>query len=174
MTKQILLGHKACDVITGFEGIAFMTGNRQLSLQPRMKEDGTMPLPQSLDISVLEYVGEGEVARRVEPEDTSHIVLGSAAQDIVTKVEGILLHRYTFLNGCVYFSIQPAIKNKDDREIFVEWKRIKVTSAGVRKDIAKNENKAFIATVTTNAPTVRPTTTTNPPGGPSASSFVRR
>jgi hypothetical protein len=128
MTKQILLGHKACDVITGFEGIAttlieFMTGNRQLSLQPRMKEDGTMPLPQSLDISVLEYVGEGEVARRVEPEDTSHIVLGSAAQDIVTKVEGILLHRYTFLNGCVYFSIQPAIKNKDDREIFVEWKR---------------------------------------------------
>lgn len=150
------LGTTLRDRASGFEGIAtgrvdFLTGNVQYNLQPPAK-DGALPDPIGIDAHQLEQVAEGKTISYVPAPKDVGVVLGEKYEDIVSGIEGIAVRMTTFLNGCVYVSLQhrgAGDREKELQEHFIEWKRLKRKSAGVTKAL---ESKT--------------TTGREPPGGP--------
>lgn len=62
--KEIVLGNKVKDKVTGFTGITtskveYLNGCLQFGVKPNMSADGKMPDTHYIDIDQLEYVGEG-------------------------------------------------------------------------------------------------------------------
>jgi len=160
MTKPIALGHKVKDIATGITGIAisrceFLTGNVQWTVQPKSEKAGAFIEPMSFDELQLDYVDDG-ISGRVTPAPLSTgIVLGECVEDIVSKIKAIAVRCVTYMNGCVYYSLQTEKTTKDESaEYHIEYKRLKVVSKGVVAEIAKR-NEADQST-----PGARPT------GGP--------
>jgi hypothetical protein len=157
--KTLQLGHKLKDSISGFAGIAqshtlFLTGNEQFTLMAPLAKDGKL-LEASFDTLQLDYVSPGNVNRVVQAPADTGIELGWKVEDIVTGFQGIAVHRVTFINGCVYFTVVSKITpdNKGADEMFLEYKRLKKVSAGVSVAIANKE----------------PSGDAKPPGGPAYS-----
>lgn len=64
MERPLELGREMTDKITGFTGIAtskhfYLTGCAQYGLQPKMREDGTVPDKQYFDEGRLKVIGVG-------------------------------------------------------------------------------------------------------------------
>lgn len=158
MKNAITLGNTCREITTDIEGVAvskteYMTGNVQFVLQQKPKADGAFIEPVGYDAHQLDYVNAGIAARvTAAPTDTG-IVLGQKVRDLVTDFAGIAVRKTTFMNGCIYYTVQGKIDDKDvAREDFLEYKRLKVVSQGVVAEIAKRVEKSG------------PTAT--PPGGP--------
>ena len=72
--KDIKLGQKVKDKVTGMEGIVvhharFLNGCHQLGIQSeKMKDDGSLHDTYSIDIQQLDVVGEG-INEEIEQED---------------------------------------------------------------------------------------------------------
>lgn len=110
--SEIKLGVTARDPVTKFEGIVSMradqmNGNVQWVLQPPVGEDGKLVEAQGFDAHLLEYVDAG-ISAKVPPIDTSFsIELGDVVKDTLSGVKGTAFERIAYLNGCVYFNVQP-------------------------------------------------------------------
>lgn len=153
MTQKPQLGNIVRDVTTGFTGTAFqyvelLTGSTQLAIQPLLKEGEThvlnaegIPPAMNVDVDLLDFVSEG-VADRVKPAKPESIRLGDEVQDNVTGMKGITISRVTFINGCVYYHVQPRQneKQKKDAEFsppsFFPSVRLKTLSKGVSEQMA--------------------------------------
>jgi hypothetical protein len=151
------IGRTVRDKVTGFTGIAqamteFMTGNVQLGVQPPAK-DGSLPESIAMDIHQLEDAPGASVDVIAPPPTHQLPKLGEKFEDIVSGVVGIAVRRTTFINGCVYYTIQsPPTKDGSIIEHFFEWKRLKRVSAGITATLAKT--------------TTPEKTSTRAPGGP--------
>lgn len=140
------LGQKLKDSISGYTGIAvsyteFLTGNKQFNLTAPVNKDGKLT-EANFDVLQLDYVGPGNQARVTKAPADTGIELGWKVKDIVSGFEGIAVQRVTFMNGCVYYTVQSAIKgDKGPDEMFIEFKRLVKVSAGVSVAIAKKTAK---------------------------------
>jgi hypothetical protein len=75
MTKRIKLGMRVSDIVTGYTGVAiaateYLQGCRRITVQARVKEDGTVPDDCSFDEPQLEVVGRG-ILPPEEPSEES-------------------------------------------------------------------------------------------------------
>lgn len=80
--REITLGHRYKDVVTGFEGIAtarheYLTGCTRVSLTPKVGADGKRVPSETFDIDELVYVDEGVQVERTrtggpQPEVAPH------------------------------------------------------------------------------------------------------
>lgn len=134
----IELGKKLRDKVSGFTGIAsvktnFLTGNVQYTLVSPVDKKGDIR-ELSFDVHQLEYIGEG-VDTIQAPADTG-IKLGEAVKDIVTGVKGVTIQECTFLNGCVYYTVSDQ-NTKEPKDMFIEYRRLTRTGAGVSDQIAE-------------------------------------
>jgi hypothetical protein len=160
MSKEVKLGHKVRDLITGYEGIAYqelllMSGTVQFAVQPPMTDDkkGEMPSGMNLDVHTLEYVDDGIFGRVIPPPADALVAvkLGEEVVDEVTGLKGMVMSRTTFANGCVYFTVQPPMVKGEVPEIaFLDWKRLKRVGKGISAKVSN----------------VAPKEPTKSPGGP--------
>lgn len=63
MAKEIKLGHKCKDVVTGFTGIVtartqYLTGCDRVMLTPEVNKDGKVDESMSFDITSVEFIDE--------------------------------------------------------------------------------------------------------------------
>jgi predicted metalloprotease with PDZ domain len=133
---EMFLGKKLRDKVSGFTGIAsvktnFLTGTVQYTLVPPVDKKGDVR-EMSFDVYQLEYVDEG-VDTIEAPTDTG-IKLGEEVKDIVTSMEGIAIQECIFLNGCVYYTVTTK-DEKDPKDLFIEYRRLTRTGAGVSEQI---------------------------------------
>jgi hypothetical protein len=153
MTQKPQLGNIVRDVTTGFTGTAFqyvelLTGSTQLAIQPLLKEGEThvlnaegIPPAMNVDVDLLDYISDGIISR-VKPAAPQDIRLGDEVEDNVTGLKGIVITRVTFINGCVYYHVQPRQneKQKKDAEFsgpsFFPSVRLKTVSSGVAEQMA--------------------------------------
>lgn len=61
--KKAILGRQGKDTVTGFEGIIisqhqYLTGCTQYGLQPKIKEDGSLPEAKYFDATRVQVFGE--------------------------------------------------------------------------------------------------------------------
>jgi hypothetical protein len=115
--RPVQMGNIVRDPITGFEGMAIqlvelLNGNLQYAVQPKCeKKDGNkLPYSYNFDTHLLEYVSEG-LADKVTPPPEVPIKLGDKVKDKITLLEGIANMRAIFMNGCIYFTVQPEVKD---------------------------------------------------------------
>ena len=114
---DIPLGSQVVDAVTGFTGIVTQrckqfSGNIQYAVQPRCKEDGTLPEALYLDYHQLVITGPGESHRVVQPDDDCMIQVGDEVRDKVTDFAGIAIAEHTFMNGCIFFSVAPKVRRE--------------------------------------------------------------
>ena len=67
------------------------------------------------------------------------IKLGSLVRDVITELEGVVIARIDYLNGCVQYSVQPKV-NKQMNLGKVEWvdeEQLEVIGDGVTKTYRK-------------------------------------
>jgi len=135
---RIALGETVLDLTTGFRGLAtsrseLFNGNVQFGIQPRIKE-GTDDIPNAiqLDHHLLEILDSGISERRCEPAATD-IKVGDQVEDTVTGVMGTAITKTTFLNGCVYFEVQPRkgrLASAAPALSFIAHSRLRVVKTG--------------------------------------------
>lgn len=113
--KDPILGCTVRDLITGFTGIVIqrrdmLNGNVQYAVQPKNK-DGENNLPDAhfFDFHMIEEVDKGVSDKVMEPTHPG-FVLGIKVRDKATGLEGTLINRGTFLNGCVFYDVMPEKK----------------------------------------------------------------
>lgn len=153
--KPAQLGAKVRCMISGYTGIAtqqveLLSGTVQLAVQPPLDPNagtnGQYPEGANIDIQQLEYVEDG-LLDRVVPAQATDIALGNEVEDTVTGFKGMTVSKHTFLNGCVYFHVQPK-QTKEQREKgtiplteFFSAGRLKIVGKGVapaaRKELEK-------------------------------------
>lgn len=131
---RIVLGQIVRDMASGFTGTAvtrseLFNGNIQFGVQPRMGEGDTeFPDSLALDHHLLEVIDDG-ISERMTPPGPCAINVGDKVTDIVTGVKGVAVTKSVFLNGCIYFEVQPTksrlAKLQPDRA-FVDHTRLKV------------------------------------------------
>jgi hypothetical protein len=168
------LGMFVRDRVTGFTGtlntIAEMiSGNTQYAIQPAC-EDGSNAIPESqfMDHHTVEVIGLG-VSASMTPPAQATIQLGWKVEDIITGVKGIATEKITFLNGCVYFHVQPKAAKKEEanapKTTLFEHKRLKKIGDGVVDQLKVMVNNA--ATAVKPEPVIQaPAVRTRSPGGP--------
>lgn len=135
---RILLGQVVQDLTTGFKGIAtsrseLFNGNVQFGVQPRVK-DGAEEIQSAfqLDHHLLEVLDSGISTRRSDPAHTD-IRVGDQVEDTVTGVTGTATTKTTFLNGCVYFEVQPRkgrLASAAPGVSFIPHSRLRVVKVG--------------------------------------------
>ena len=154
MTRKIpKLGNIVRDITTGFTGTAvqfveMLSGSVQLVVQPQLPEGATntgdtqaIPAALSIDLPQLDFVADGIADRVVKPAEQT-IVLGNEVEDIVTGLVGITVQRTAFINGCVYYNVQPkqTAKQKEEGTFsdtgFVASQRLEVRGGGVAAKMA--------------------------------------
>lgn len=152
--KKPQLGNIVRDVTTGFTGTAFqyvelISGTAQLAVQPLLKNGDThdastsegIPPALNVDIGLLDYVSDG-VVDRVRPAAPESIKLGDEVEDNVTGLIGIAVSRVTFINGCVYYHVQPRQNAEQKKKAefstpsFFPSGRLKTLSKGVSEEMA--------------------------------------
>jgi hypothetical protein len=147
------LGNIVRDIATGFTGMAtqyieMLSGSVQLAVQPQLPEGTTntgdslaIPTALSIDLPQLDFVADG-AADRVTPAAPQTIELGNEVEDVVTGLVGITVQRSTFINGCVYYNVQPkqTAKQKEEGTFsdtgFVAAQRLEVVGPGVAARMA--------------------------------------
>jgi len=148
--KEIVLGCEAQDLVSGFRGIVacrfeHMNGNTQYTLQPPMKKGATdTPKPRGFDGHMLKYVGAGVSASAQKPTDFANLELGSQAKDRASGLVGIVLARAIFLNGCVYYDVQPPL-NKDGElpeALLYGSERLERVGEGITATLPKKPEKS--------------------------------
>lgn len=70
-TKEIQLGNRVKDIVTGFTGIAsskieYLNGCVQFGVKPKVEKDGKMPEIYYIDVQQLEFVDEGVSIKKID------------------------------------------------------------------------------------------------------------
>jgi hypothetical protein len=136
-TRDTFIGRRLLCKITGFSGICTsfreeLGGTVAAGIQPACSADKTDVLPDaiSLDIQTIDVIGDG-VAALAKPEPDVTVKLGDKVRDTITGTEGIALARVSFINGCVFFTVQGVVgqdgKVPDQR--FTPWNQLEVIPA---------------------------------------------
>ena len=73
-TKKVKLGMKVTDTVTGYTGIAvaateYLQGCRRVTIQAKVKEDGTIPDDGTFDEPQLEVIGRGILPEEPAPKE---------------------------------------------------------------------------------------------------------
>lgn len=111
MTPPIRLGHRVRDGRFGFEGLATIQttdfdGLVQFGIERRCEDGGIKPPDcYSAPEFLVEYLGEG-IADRATPADDLGFQLGDKVRHTTTGEIGVLVRKYVYLNGCVYFALR--------------------------------------------------------------------
>lgn len=154
MKQTPQLGNVVRDITTGLAGIAFqyvelITGTVQLAIQPQLKKGEAyvtttaegIPPGLNVDLALLDYVADG-IFDRVAPAAPTDIALGNKVEDIASGLVGIAISRVTFINGCVYYNVQPGQTDKQKKEgefslpSFLPGARLKKLADGIAKQMA--------------------------------------
>jgi len=120
MSETIRLGQKVRDRVSGIEGIVTsrcdpLTGATQFGVQPMGKGD-TVIDAQFVDHFTLQIKGDG-ISAECPPIDSSVTVgLQDTVRDRISGVTGTVIERIIFLNGCVFFVVQPEAPTSGDRK----------------------------------------------------------
>jgi hypothetical protein len=147
------LGNIVRDITTGFTGMAtqyveMSSGTVQLAVQPQLPDGATntgdalaIPAALSIDLPQLDFVADG-AADRVLPAAPQTIALGNEVEDMVSGLRGIVVTRTTFINGCVYYNVQPKQTAKQKEEgtftdsAFLPSQRLEIKGDGIARKIA--------------------------------------
>lgn len=70
-TKEIQLGNRVTDIVTGFTGIAsskieYLNGCVLFGVKPKVEKDGKMPEIYYIDVQQLEFVDEGVSIKKID------------------------------------------------------------------------------------------------------------
>ena len=152
------LGHLVRDITSGFTGIAIqqvemISGTVQLGVQPQLEDGKTttgtpegIPAALSIDLAQLDYVGPG-IADRVTPAGPEKIALGNTVEDMASGLVGCAVSRSTFINGCVYYHVQPRQTEKQKKEgtftdhAFIASPRLQVIDQGIAPKMAHTQTE---------------------------------
>lgn len=136
----LALGVTVRDRVTGLTGTVahkaeMLTGNIQWAIQPR--GDGErVPEAMMVDFHLLEVLDEG-VSKLLPPvDDTVVVLLGEEVEDILTGMKGVPIDKITFMNGCVYFWVQPKMDQKTSKipeSKLIPHGRLKTVGKGLSK-----------------------------------------
>jgi hypothetical protein len=142
--KQVLLGQKVKDVVSGAEGIVvqitqYMYGCPRVGIQAPVGTDGKIPDTQDIDLPQLDILVHEPVINAAF--ETSTIKLGQEVTDPVSGYKGTVIGECQFINGCRRFGVQakydPKALVKDTlTSIWFNEFQLKVT-----KDIPKEKTK---------------------------------
>lgn len=145
---NIQLGTIVKDKVSGFVGVAenratFMYGCDRYCVQPRVGEDGKLPDSNMFDEPQLEIVtGEDRVMIPAgEPEKL--VDMGQLVIDPIQGIEGTVVGRAVYLNGCSRIMVQPKfVDGKAVAHFWVDEKQVepKNTFTG-KKKITKEPEK---------------------------------
>lgn len=168
MDTEIRLGVKARDRVSKLEGILTahfikLHGMDVWALTPA--GDGTTsPEAKVFDSSILEVIDVG-ISATVPEADESRVAvqLGQEVVDEVSGVKGIAIERAQFMDGCIYFSVQPKVARADadkvPEAVFMAHQRLRRIGDGVVQKVKASKEKEGA----------------KPPGGPTRSmSSIRR
>jgi hypothetical protein len=111
------IGLKATDSITGLKGVVtakaeFLHGQPRYELSPEKLHEGTLVKPVWLDEPRLKF---GKRSIKFEPIPPV-IGLGADTEDPITKMQGVVVARFIFINRCVRLEVQPKAL-KDGRPV---------------------------------------------------------
>lgn len=107
------MGVMAEDLVTGFQGMVtrkvdMLTGTTQWALTPRCIDASELKEGQYVDEVSLKVTGAG-IADTLAPADTTTFLLGDFVKDQLTNLKGTVVEIATYLNGCIYLTVQPKI-----------------------------------------------------------------
>lgn len=105
-----MLGNKVKDIVSSLEGIATaeytsISGYLQIGIRPEAKEDGSVSEAYYVDIQQIEVLEERVVS--ATKANITSFEIGDIAEDKITGLEGTIIGRQIYLNGCVEFYIKP-------------------------------------------------------------------
>ncbi|MCK5642277.1 MAG: hypothetical protein KAJ19_15835 [Gammaproteobacteria bacterium] len=143
---RIQLGTVVRDRVTGFVGVAdnratFLYGCDRYCVQPRIDKEGKVPDSQMIDYPQLEIVEGEKVAMFPAPEPEQLVELGQLVLDPVKDMEGTVMGRAVYLNGCARILIAPKQKGDKQRESWwVDEPQVKPRNSFIKK-VTKVEKK---------------------------------
>jgi hypothetical protein len=122
--NEIKLGQEAKCLVTGFEGVVvtvyeYLHGCMRCEIQPKVKEDGTLPESRVLDAPQLEITKKKRCVAARAAKKT--VAIGEKAKDSISAYEGIVIGRATFLNGCHRVGLQKNVLDKDGKVFEDKW-----------------------------------------------------
>lgn len=118
---RIPLGTIVIDKVTGLKGVAenrstYLYGCDRYYVQPRAKDDGTVPDGLMIDEPQLE-VAQGEKSVMQPPiEPPQKIKLGSVVNDPIRGMQGTATGRAVYLNGCSRILVEPQQNGNEERK----------------------------------------------------------
>lgn len=140
--NTIKLGSTCIDKATGYTGVAvskveLLNGNVQYAIVPKAKPDsGDYPAGINLDGDQLSVVDEG-ISADAKPAAKTDLQVGEKVKDLITGMSGIIIHKTTFFNGCVYFTVSVKDTKKDPAELFLSVERLERVSSGILPKLTK-------------------------------------
>jgi hypothetical protein len=161
---EIQLGNTVKDPISGFVGIAItrsdmMNGNVQYGLQPPGAPD-KLSDANYIDHHLLEVIDEGYAGKLPPVASTMGIEFGDEVCEDQSGLTGIVIEQITFMNGCIYFLVQPPLNKKDGTkpkaELIMAPKLTIITKAKAPLKVAPTKDKTKKVAA-------------RPPGGPTRS-----
>lgn len=113
MAKEILLGQRVREKLTGFEGIAVMSslnlvGIERISVLSGIGKDGKMGEEFGFDINQLEVTDEKQVLKPKTPPKP-RFQFRELVRDPITGYEGRVTVRSIHINGCVKIGVQGPV-----------------------------------------------------------------
>ena len=124
MSKEIILGCKAKDKISGIEGIAtikstHLNGCTRYFIQPPVKKKNDTEVPEGFWIDEEEIiyidVGHSKTKGVLTSVKRLNITLGEKIKDLVTGISGIATSKTEFMNGCVQYAMKLKAKKGDTK-----------------------------------------------------------
>jgi hypothetical protein len=123
MATQVKLGQQVRCKASGVTGFAYqmnqsLFGMPQVAIQP-MGDGNSLPEAIYIDLALIEVLGEGMLETGSFPEPTfkEGLVLGATAIDEVTGIVGTIISKAVFINGCVFYEIQPRSKKRNNKKV---------------------------------------------------------
>lgn len=118
---RIPLGTVVSDKVTGFVGVAesrgtYLYGCDRYCVQPKIDKDGKIPESRMIDEPQLEAVEGEKVVMLPAGEPEQLVKLGQFVLDPARDMEGTVMGRAVYLNGCSRIYIQPKQKGEKERK----------------------------------------------------------
>lgn len=138
-----LRGKRIKDPITGLEGICtsiseMLSGTIQAAITP-MGNGTEVKDAHFIDIQLLEVLDDGISAKSTPADDTVTVKLGDRVVDRITGYDGVALGKDTFINGCVYFTVQGKMDTEGKRldPLFADHARLVTVTPVVTQEKSK-------------------------------------
>jgi len=149
---MIQLGVHARDRLSNFTGYVYCrcemyNGNVQYGLQPQVSNDKPYEHPsgKTFDEQQLEVTTAPSILSPME-EPKCPFQIGDKVVDEVSKLEGTVVERIMFLNGCMYLNVESSkfADNGKLLSVFVPYQRVhpvKVTAVHVSENAEKTTGR---------------------------------